>query len=247
MQAGAFLEAAAALPVARIDALAGARGLLVVAPHPDDESLGCGATIAAAIDAGRAVRIVVLSDGIGSHPNSLAYPPERLRRLRETETLAAAAALGLAPDAVSFLRLPDREVPSAGPEAERAATAIAEAARATDAGAILVTWRHDPHCDHAAAYAIVRLAAPRLPGVAIHEYSVWGWALPANREVGPAPAGLRIATTAHAERKRQAVGAHRSQLSDLIDDDPGGFRLDDATLDRLLGPYEIFLRAEPDR
>ena len=93
------------------------RGLVVVAPHPDDESLGCGGLIAAATTDGIPVRIVVVSDGAGSHPNSVSYPPARLRHLRESETLTAAAELGVAADAVAFLGLPDRYVPSEGPDA----------------------------------------------------------------------------------------------------------------------------------
>ena len=41
------------------------RGLIVVAPHPDDESLGCGGLIAAATAEDIPVRIVVVSDGAG--------------------------------------------------------------------------------------------------------------------------------------------------------------------------------------
>src|SRR4029079_2768884 len=67
------------------------RGLVVVAPHPDDESLGCGGLIAAATADGIPVRIVVVSDGAGSHPNSVAYPPAPLRLLRGSQTLPRAA------------------------------------------------------------------------------------------------------------------------------------------------------------
>ena len=60
------------------------------------------------------MRLVVVSDGIGSHPNSRRYPPAALRDLREAETRAAASHLGLASEAIVFLRLPDTKVPSDG-------------------------------------------------------------------------------------------------------------------------------------
>jgi LmbE family N-acetylglucosaminyl deacetylase len=241
MRADAFLTAADALPLASLDALVGAGGLVVVAPHPDDESLGCGGLIAAARAEHRRVHLVVVSDGCGSHTHSRLYPPEKLRALREAETMRAVAILGLGEDDVTFLRLPDAHVPSEGLAAEAAADAVARAASACRASAVFVTWRHDPHCDHKAAAAIVGLARPRLRGVKVYEYPVWGWTLPPETEVGSAPAGLRLDVSAHRATKVRAVAAHASQTTGLISDDPEGFRLEPAMIDRLCGPYERFV------
>ncbi|KAB1070218.1 PIG-L deacetylase family protein [Methylobacterium planeticum] len=246
MRADAFLARAGRLPVGSLRDLTGGGGLVVVAPHPDDESLGCGGLIAAAAAEGLPVRLVVVSDGVGSHPNSRSHPPARLRDLREAETLAAASALGLAPARVRFLRLPDRAVPGAGPEAEAAARTIAETARECGAGALFVTWAHDPHCDHQAAARIVALARRLCGAVRVHAYPVWGWSLPAGTEVGPEPAGLRLDVSAHAAAKQAAIRAHRSQVTDLIADDPEGFRLEPAMLARFAGSHEIFLDVPPE-
>lgn len=242
MRADAFLEAVKALPVADLATLVpDGRGLVVVAPHPDDESLGCGGLIAQALTAGRAVRVVIVSNGCGSHPNSKAYPHDRLRDLRESETLAAMAELGLAREHVHFLRLPDGGVPSEGEGAEAAADAIAAIARNAGAGALFVTWRHDPHCDHTASAALVDLARARLPGLAAYAYPVWGWTLPPEREVGSAPDGFRLAVEDQRAAKRRAVEAHASQVSGLIADDPSGFQLEPAMIDRLCGPHEWYI------
>jgi LmbE family N-acetylglucosaminyl deacetylase len=241
MRADAFLAAAETLPVAGLDALVDRGGLVVVAPHPDDESLGCGGLIAAARAAGRRVHLVVVSDGCGSHTQSRLYPPERLRTLREAETIRAARILGLSDADVTFLRLPDAHVPSEGPGADAAAQAVAAAAEACGGGAVFVTWRHDPHCDHRAAAAIVGLARPLMPGVRVYEYPVWGWTLPPDTEVGPAPAGLRLDISAHRATKARAVAAHESQTTGLIADDPQGFRLEPAMIERLCGPFERFV------
>jgi len=241
MRADAFLEAADRLPLADLETLAGSGGLVVVAPHPDDESLGCGGLIAAARSQGRDVRLVVVSDGCGSHTHSALYPPERLRELREAETLRAVAVLGMAPGTVTFLRLPDAHVPSEGPQAEAAAAAVIAASQACQAGSVFVTWRHDPHCDHKAAAAIVALARGRLSGVRIYEYPVWGWTLPPETEVGSAPEGLCLDVSAFRATKAKAVAAHESQTTDLISDDPTGFRLEPAMIDRLCGPRERFV------
>ena len=245
MNAADFLAAAARLPIGTLADVTGGGGLVVVAPHPDDESLGCGGLIAAAFAAGTKVRLIVVSDGIGSHPNSKRYPPPRLRELRESETLQAVAALGLEPSAVRFLRLPDRFVPIEGPEADAACEAILTAAREVDAGAICVTWRHDPHCDHSACSVLVDNVLARTPGTRVFSYPVWGWALPDQTEIGAPPRGLRVDTRDHLAAKTAAIAAHRSQTSDLIDDDADGFRLTPAMIARCLGGYEILLENEP--
>src|ERR1700730_3905373 len=84
-----FFASANALPVADLDQIFGTGGIVVVAPHPDDETLGCGGLIALESRLGRNIQVVVISDGVGSHPNSRRYPPDKLRDLREGETRAA--------------------------------------------------------------------------------------------------------------------------------------------------------------
>ena len=105
MRADVYLAAARTLPLADLHTVT-LGCALVLAPHPDDESLGCGGLIAAACAGGQPPIVVVLTDGAGSHPNSRAYPPDRLRTTREAETLAALACLGLLEDRVVFLRTP---------------------------------------------------------------------------------------------------------------------------------------------
>ncbi|HEX8374739.1 MAG TPA: PIG-L family deacetylase, partial [Geminicoccaceae bacterium] len=174
------------------------------------------------------------------------HPPDRLRALREAETLEAVAALGLGPEHVRFLRLPDGGVPRSGPEAEAAADAIVAAADETAAGAVFVTWGHDPHCDHKASAAIVTLAQARLGTTRVFAYPIWGWTLPDDLEVGAAPSGHRLDITAHLPAKAAAIAAHRSQITDLIADDPDAFRLEPAMLARFARPHEIFVAMPPD-
>jgi LmbE family N-acetylglucosaminyl deacetylase len=219
------------------------RGLIVIAPHPDDESLGCGGLIAAAKTDGLPVRIVVISDGTGSHPNSVSYPPARLQRLREAETLVAAAELGVAHDAVQFLRLPDRYVASEGPAATAAVERIVQVTQACDADLMTVTWQHDPHRDHQAAFALAGAACRQLPQIRLCAYPIWGWTLPPD-EVLPDlnPQGFRLSVEEHLAAKRRAIAAHRSQVTRLIDDDPDGFNLSATDLARFERPYETYLR-----
>lgn len=245
MKAGAFLVAAERLPFAGVVDIVGQGGLVVVAPHPDDESLGCGGLIVEARLQGIEVRVIFVTDGAGSHPNSRRYPTQRLREVRESEALDAADALGLRRDAITFLRLPDRGVPRDGPVAAMALDAIVAAARDCNATAVCVTWEHDPHCDHAAAARLAAQAHPRLGGAHLIQYPIWGWTLPPDTEVGAPPRGWRLDVSAHRVAKAAAIAAHVSQTTDLIDDDPDGFRLTQEMIERFARGPEIYLDLLP--
>ena len=55
------------IPAVAASVLLRGRPLLVLAPHPDDESLGCGALLAQAF-AGAGAHVACLTDGAASHP-----------------------------------------------------------------------------------------------------------------------------------------------------------------------------------
>jgi LmbE family N-acetylglucosaminyl deacetylase len=243
-RADAVLARMSRLPFASTGAILGEGTALILAPHPDDESLGCGGLIAEACALGRPPRVAVLTDGAMSHPASSRFPAGRLRALREAETLAAVAALGLPPDRVHFLGLPDGQAPRAGAAMAHAAARLAGLAHACGARTILATWSHDPHPDHVAAQAIARRAA-LLSGARLLSYPVWGWALPPRQRLAVAAVhGVRLDITRHLPAKRRAIEAHASQIGGLIDDDPNGFRLPGHLLAAVGRPFEVFL-SEP--
>ena len=239
-----FLDAACNFPRATLDDLLGEGGAVVVAPHPDDESLGCGALIAAARAEERPVKVVVLSDGTGSHPGSIKYPREQLRQLREREVRKAVSVLGVRAADLNCLNLPDRHLPRSGIEAESAAGAIAEQLRKAEAHALFATWRHDPHTDHQAAYDIARKAADLVRGVRLFEYAIWGRDLSPETMVAEVPRGWRFDGSSLVERKQAAIACHRSQVTNLIDDDPEGSCLSPAMLARFAGKEEIFFEID---
>ncbi len=216
----------------------------IVAPHPDDESLGCGGLIARLAALGRPPLVVVVSDGTGSHPNSRSFPAERLRALREEETRAAVAALGL-PFPPHFLRLRDTAVPHPGnPDFAEAVGRVASALPPEGVDTIAVSFRDDPHCDHQAAFALAAavIASTTRP-VRLLEYVI------GNDQAAPAaPPGFRprrLDIAGVLDAKLRAIACHRSQTSDLISDDPDGFRLEPAMLRRFERPWETYLEAIP--
>jgi LmbE family N-acetylglucosaminyl deacetylase len=245
MRVGGVLDSVHSFPFRPLREMLEDRPFIVIAPHPDDESLACGGLIADACEQGLRGRVVIVSDGAGSHPNSKAYPPDRLIALREDEAKQAGAALGLRPEEMLFLGLPDRFVPFEGEEAERAIEAILDCAREIGAGSLFVSWRHDPHCDHEASYRIAREVQRRVGKVRLLEYVVWGHTLPPSTEVDPIRSGFKIGIDDEAmEKKRRALAAHRSQTTALIDDDPGGFLFSQIDLAHFDLPYEFFLESD---
>jgi LmbE family N-acetylglucosaminyl deacetylase len=245
MTAGELLDAAHSFPFHPLREKLEDRPFIVVAPHPDDESLACGGLIVGACRQGLRGKVVIVSDGAGSHPNSKAYPPDRLTALRDEEAKQAGAELGLKPEDMLFLGLPDRFVPYEGEQAERAIDAIVDCVRETGAKSLFVSWRHDPHCDHEASYRIARQVQRRVGQIRLFEYVVWGHTLPPSTEVDPIRSGFRIGIDQEAlEKKRRAIAAHRSQTSDLIDDDPAGFLFSQIDLAHFDLPYELFLESD---
>jgi LmbE family N-acetylglucosaminyl deacetylase len=245
--AGEVLRAMQNLPFAALGAIAPGTAL-VLAPHPDDESLGCGGLIAAACDSGRPPLLVFLTDGVGSHPNSRSHPPARLRALRMTEAGEAAAILGVPPAHLNFLVLPDTRAPRAGPTFDHAVETIAALARQHRVSTICTTWGYDPHGDHVAAQAI-GAAAARLAGAGLFSYPVWSWLLPPGQMLPPAAlqavrsGGARLDIAPWLERKRRAIAAYASQHTGLITDDPDGFHLPSELLAVSERPFEVFLGA----
>lgn len=236
--------------------------LLVVAPHPDDETLGCGGAIALLRSQQQEVRILVVSDGTQSHPNSKRYPKPVLCALRQRETLRAMEILGVPHSAVSFLNLPDAAVPQIGSLDFPLAVQRCQISLASlpPLKTILVPWRNDPHADHRATYQLIKASAD--PLVRIVEYPIWAWDHDQVKAVAQAdfskkmpflkdpskdarvPSKLtfwRLDTQSVLALKRQAIDAYRSQTTNLIDDDPEGFRLSPQMLQNFQVPWEFFV------
>jgi LmbE family N-acetylglucosaminyl deacetylase len=217
--------------------------IAVLAPHPDDESLGCGGTIAEFCDRGRPPLVIILTDGTGSHPNSRLYPAERLRELREQETRTATSRLGLPPKNLVFLRYRDTAAPREGIALQDAASQLAEILLEAGCRTLLAPWRHDPHCDHEAAAAIAG-AAGHLAGVHVLSYPVWGLTLPPDTLLCETRLkGFQVDVAHHVRRKQAAIEAHASQYAGIIPDDPDGFQMQPASIDLFLQDREIFITA----
>lgn len=238
--AGLHHQAWRELPAGTLDEILDGGTCLILAPHQDDESLGCGGLIAQMVRLGRPPLVAFLTDGTGSHPASRAYPPERLRSVREQEATQACHRLGLDEKRLVFLRERDTAAPHEGQRFDALAGMMAERMRAEPGcRTILAPWRDDPHCDHVAASL---LAAAM--GVRHVAYPVWGWTLPPTAPVTtPIMPGWRLDVRADLPAKRLAIRCHASQMGEVITDDPGGFALPANLLEVFEQPFETYLLA----
>lgn len=235
------IDAMQRFPFAPLATITGNAPVLILAPHADDESLGCGGLIAAASAAGHPPYVLVLTDGTGSHPRSRAYPAARLKVVRQQEARRAVTILALPADRIGFLDLRDTAAPTEGAGFDAAVTSILSVVELVGATTIIAPWRHDPHCDHLAAHCMAVAAATRSATRHL-AYPVWGWTLPADTVLdGAVPEGVRLDISPHTAAKQRAIAAHASQYAGLIRDDPSGFQLPPGLLEVFSRPYETYL------
>jgi LmbE family N-acetylglucosaminyl deacetylase len=236
------LKAIRALVPATVEEILDGGTPVVLAPHPDDEVIGCGALLAAAVRSGVTPSIVFITDGSGSHPRSRAFPRDVLVALRQHEACTAAEILGIGLTRVHFMGLRDTAAPHGGSAFAGAVERIVDIARLREKPVILAPWSYDPHGDHLAVAKMAARAA-MVMGVRHLSYVVWGWTLPHDQELGDLRVEgwrLRMRNIDH-DQKWRAMNAYKSQTTNLIDDDPTGFRFDPDTLRTMLAEEEVFL------
>jgi LmbE family N-acetylglucosaminyl deacetylase len=215
--------------------------LVVLAAHPDDETLGAGGLIAAAAAAGATVTVVVATDGEASHPRSTTHSPAELAGLRRREVYAAIGVL--APTAqVRLLGLADGRLD----EQVVALTAGLEAAAGPGCTHIVTPWTDDRHPDHqAAARAGAAFSAAR--GAQHWQYPIWAWhwSRPDDGALPPDQLrGVRL-DPAVVERKTTALECHSSQHRDLSAADGDEAILGPHMLEHFRRDVEIFVVDAP--
>jgi len=219
--------------------------MLILAPHPDDETLGCGGLIATASALGLRPRVAYLTDGAASHPGSRAWPPRRLAGARREEALAALAILGVGPDDVLFLDWPDAApfAPGARPY-QQALDALVDWMGPKGARSVWAPWIGESHCDHVAAAQLARRLVRRLPPpVTAMSYLVWGWTEPRLGRVAKRATVRTLRCVRTVQRRRDALSQHRTQMTSLIDDAPEAFRIPPELAALTERPVEVYLRA----
>jgi LmbE family N-acetylglucosaminyl deacetylase len=184
--------------------------LLVVAPHADDETLGCGGLIAAQARTGRRVTVVYLTDSAGSPPGLPA-----VARQRRAEAEAALSLLGVDVGRTAWLDLPDGTLDRLPAEVRR--QAVGQMARLIGEhrpGEVVAPYRAGGSTEHTAACALTREALAAAGGGRLLEYPVWAWWNPfrLRRRLGNRVGNLCLALGSDRALKRRALACHRSQV-----------------------------------
>ena len=175
--------------------------VMMFAPHPDDESLAAGVFLQRAVAAGAAVRVVYATDGERNcWPQRVLERKVRIREddrrrwgvRRQGEALAALQILGIAPDSVEFLSLPDQGVTDlllkGCRETMQRLAAVISAWQPTH---LLLPSAADTHPDHSGLAVLLGLALedclPPQPWLTRLHYLVHGASAAFNRHARDLP------------------------------------------------------------
>jgi len=240
------------------------RSAMVFAPHPDDETLGCGGTIIKKTEQGATVHVVFITSGGQSHVQHMT--PEEMIPIRQAEGLAACQALGLKGTGVHFLGLRDGYLAQQIDEGTEAVRRLLRHHRPEE---VFVTCGKEPSDDHCAANAIVRRAILlENQSTIVWEYPIWWWnqwpwlgldrtairhpkrSIMAIWQGLPSISHLKdfailVDVNAMLDQKRVALDLHKSQMTRLNGDEHWETLSDNADgrfLPLLFQPYEMFRR-----
>jgi LmbE family N-acetylglucosaminyl deacetylase len=137
---------------------------LVLAPHPDDETLGAGGLVAKLCRAGVPVTVVAITDGEGGYADT-----PHLGDIRVLEQTEALRRLGVPEHRIYRLHLPDREISRHEEELVDLLLPLVTADMH-----LVAPWQRDFHPDHeAAGRAAARVA--QLKHLPITYYLFWTW------------------------------------------------------------------------
>lgn len=168
--------------------------IIIVCPHPDDESIGMGGTIRQHVKSGDTVEIVFLTSGERGCPD---LSIEEAENIRIQEAADACAVLGTSQE--SFWRLPDGQLRYSEELRDRIKNFI------KDFDLVYTTNERDTHSDHRVANILVKEALKQLdnPPKCL-TFEIWTPIQKVDRIVN---------ISNEIEEKKAAIAAHVSQVS----------------------------------
>jgi LmbE family N-acetylglucosaminyl deacetylase len=217
--------------------------IVILAPHPDDETLGCGGLLASASQLGLDARVAFLTDGAASHVDSPTWPKTRLAEVRKAEALAALAELGVSEDRTLFLGWPDSAPSRVGSLGHaRSIARLLDWFETFAPRSLWAPWSKEAHCDHEAA-AYLADAVCRASPVPLRrmDFLVWGWQSADLLSSHGGDVVWTLPCKKHIDRRRRALSRHRTQTEGLVTDASSSFRIPPELAALTERPSEIFL------
>lgn len=213
--------------------------IVVLAPHPDDESLGCGGLIATRAAEGRRVVVIVVTDGrallrrfgIDRDPSEL-----EVSVMRKEETRRSVRILTRGRGEVVFLDYPNEGLVAQQADATRRLTAMLTDLRPAE---LYVTSPFDGHAEHVATNTIAKEACAASGACrSVFEFII---TLKRGTDLASVPRRqVSVDVSAQAALEREALAQFRSHLDVISPKLPTPF---EKTYDRYLTPREPFLVA----
>jgi len=189
--------------------------VLVVAPHPDDETLCCGGIIMNFIEKGDKVKVVIVTDGRYGAPSEELRGTEELVRIRREEALRVFKILGV--DDFEFLNFEDTKVSQKRKEVEEKLSRILHN---YNPDIVFSPSPFDRHIDHSEIGKIMLRLFPNS-----YFYAVWG-----DQKVGEV---VKFEIKNKKENKVRALEKYKSQIGGIKKDLP---------FEKLAGDYEVFYK-----
>lgn len=143
--------------------------VLIVAPHPDDEVIGCGGLIARLVGEGRTPHIIIMTGGEGSHRSCCLTSEDNIKTARRRLTRNALNILGVKEEYIHELDFPDGGISAKHPEADKLSCLISK----ISPDIIFVPHWGEGWPDHVNTAGIIKDMVSA--DTQIYEYCVWMW------------------------------------------------------------------------
>lgn len=223
------------------------KSAMVIAPHQDDEVLGCGGLIASKREHNIPVQIVFVTDGGASHAWHPKFQSGELIPIRKQEALTALKILGVDSSQIHFLNKPDSKLRFLdATERQKTIDELAQILQSCQPEEVYVPHRKDRTKDHEATYELVQEAI-NLSGIKVDvlQYPIWilwNSLLFRNFKFDDLAGAYRLSIRSFQHQKKQALEVYRSQYLPI--DEELAPILKPAFLKIFFSPYEIFFKSE---
>lgn len=195
--------------------------LMLIAPHPDDESVACGVVLQRAVRAGAAIGVIYITDGENNPwPQRVIESKWRLNtadrtrwgRIRRGEALTALGRLGVQPAAARFIGLPDQKLTALlARDARFVLKRLASMINQWGPTHLIFPSHFDRHPDHSAVAVMIQLILPELVLNGITT-SAWTYAVHGNSRAFFGRAEPMQSSDPEQLVKLQAIRCHATQL-----------------------------------
>lgn len=181
--------------------------LLIIAPHPDDEVIGCGGMIARLVAEGRAPHVIIMTGGEGSHHGCCNVLKSDIIKARRGLTRNALEILGVPEKNIHELDFPDGGISEGCDQM----VILSELIERLNPDTVFVPHWGEGWSDHVKTAEIVEKLVPE--ATAVWEYCVWMWYYNVFRGLDWKNAAVLQMTSQEHSLKLRAMDAYISPLA----------------------------------